>query len=80
MSTYEEFCDKVRFLSFKMCEQLGHPAEEEITLLSGEKYTQKYWCRYEFMIREWLVDEAFRKMRNEYWTKDILDQKMKDGK
>ena len=68
---YDDFCEKVKWLSFRMCEYMGHPAEEEVILSDGQTFIQKYWLDYEHMVREWLIMEAFSKLRNEYWTKDI---------
>jgi hypothetical protein len=36
----------------------------------GQNFIQKNWINYEQMIRQWLVQEAFNRVRSEYWNEE----------
>jgi len=64
-----------------MCELLGQPPEEEITLDNGKPFIQKNWLYYEHDVRQWFILEAFRKVREEFWNEDKILKALekKDG-
>ncbi|HYT40713.1 MAG TPA: hypothetical protein VEP90_00075 [Methylomirabilota bacterium] len=55
------FDDKVKFFCKEMCEELG--------LDSRDSYPgwMSYWEEFKPMVRDWLINEAFSKVRGRYW-------------
>ncbi len=55
------FDDKVKFFCKEMCEELG--------LDSQDSYPgwMSYWEEFKPMVRDWLINEAFSKVRGRYW-------------
>jgi hypothetical protein len=57
-----EFDQKVEFLAREMCKELGYP--------------EANWRAYDELIRQWLEQEAFSKVRSKYWN----DEKYQEAK
>jgi hypothetical protein len=55
------FDQSIEFICRKICEELGQEAEEKIDGYEKWKYHQN-------SVRQWLIDEAFRKVRQDYWN------------
>jgi hypothetical protein len=54
------FEDNVKQLCYRICKELG---QEPI----HSKHGAEYWRDYERMVTDWLVTEAFSKVRGQYW-------------
>jgi hypothetical protein len=62
---------QVEFFCRQICDELGMPQEEEVLCeYSKEPFTRKNWMPFQRFVEDWLVTEAFRKVRSKYWDSE----------
>lgn len=60
------FNDNVKALCIKISEEIGEDPYVNIATGKGAPFWN--WQKHESMVRDWLVTEAFSKVRSKYWS------------